>query len=145
MAFKQQSQTKKPSPGLETQGPVMADLGNDPVTLPPNPSDQIFEGRALPIRGPQATTGRRDFSIPVKPTLHYRDGLDGAAETVTVNERRFNQNTEAGEGEAEQPPYASGMDWDHDEFGAAPGTDKNKYSKGANPEYTENGQWIRGT
>lgn len=147
MALKQQSQTSKPAPGLETQGPVMSDGGYSPSQLPPNPSEEIFKGRALPVIPPQDVTQRRDFTIPTKPTLHYRDGLDGAAETVTVAERRFFGNNSQGTGEADRPAYQTGREDtdDHAEFGKGPGKDPNKYSRGENDAYTLNGQWIRGT
>jgi hypothetical protein len=142
MALKQQKQTKKPSPGLETQGPVDDDQGYNPSALPANPSDEIFMGKALPIIPAQEVTLRRPFSIPTKPTLHHADGLDGAAETVTVNERRFNA------GVSDSPPYvpvADQQDWDHQEYGENPGVDKNQYSKNPNVAYTKNGVEIRGT
>jgi len=145
--LKQQTQTKKPAPGLETQGPVMSDMGYSPSQLPPNPSDEIFMGRKLPVIPPQDQVQRRDFSIPIRPTLHYRDGLDGAAETVTVAERRFMGNSSQGTGEADRPQYQTGREDtdDHAEFGNRPGTDPNKYSRGRNDAYTLNGEWIRGT
>lgn len=44
--------------------------------LPVNPSDEIFKGRALPIRPPQAQTVRRPFSpsLVTKNPLNYRTG-----------------------------------------------------------------------
>lgn len=116
-------------------GPTMNVYGGD---IPPNPADALREG-PLPVRlAEYGNMGviRRDFKLPTKPTLHYRDGLDGAAETVTVNERRFDQR--------EDVPTQSN-DWDHGEYGYEPGTDANKYSKGPNPSLTERGEPIRGT
>lgn len=150
MALKQQQQTKRPSPGLQTQGPVNWHEEAMPGGAnPPNPSDAIFQGRALPVRGPQDVTQRRDFSIPIKPTLHYRDGLDGAAETVTVNERRFFGSPKSAEGESDVAPYATGReDWDHAEEGQSTGPESmagGKGRDGANGERTTNGVLIYGT
>lgn len=139
MALNQRKSNKGDS--LEWQGPTMSTAEANPV----NPSDEIFLGKALPIIPPQEVTGRRDFTIPTKPTLHYRDGLDGAAETVTVKERRFFAVPSQAAGEAETPLYKTGADNDHGEFGEAPGQDPNKYSRGENGAYTTNGQLIRGT
>ena len=142
MALKEQKISTKAN--LEVTGPTMAD---SPGTNPPNRSDQIFLGLPLPIIAPQDQVQRRDFNIPIRPTLHYRDGLDGAAETVTVRERRFFANPDAGEGEASTSKYVKGTDDtdDHGEFGARPGVDKNKYAENPNDAYTLNGEWIRGT
>ena len=129
---------------VEWQGP--APQGGNEVGLPRNPSDEIFQGRTLPIVPAQAQTERRGFSVPIKPTLHYRDGLDGAAETVTVRERRFSDDQTGAE--LDNPPYPGTQLADTDdfgEFGAQPGTDANKYSENPNEAYTSNGQWIRGT
>lgn len=145
MALKQQKTTKNDT--LQTQGPVNEDGGYGATALPSNPSDQIFQGRAIPIIPAQDVVQRRSFSIPIRPTLHYRDGLDGAAEVITVNERRFHGNPEDGTGESEMPPYGPDQchDEDHAEFGANPGVDKNKYSQNPNVGMTTNGVEIRGT
>lgn len=155
MALKQQSQTKRPAPGLETQGPSMGESVSAPLrdgVLPPNPSDAIFSGKALPVIPPQDMTRRREFTIPTRPTLHYRDGLDGAAETVTVNERRLTgkdgKDIDYIEGpqDLKYPPRQGiDQDFDHGCFGTDEGVDANKYSEGPNDAYTTNGQWIRGT
>ena len=144
MALKQQ--TIKTQATVETAGPSMAEDAGA-VTNPPNRSDQIFMGLPLPVIAPQDQVQRRDFTIPIRPTLHYRDGLDGAAETVTVKERRFFQNSGAGEGEASASKYIKGTDDTDDfgEFGNRIGKDANKYSENPNDAYTLNGQWIRGT
>lgn len=140
MALNQRKSTKSTS--LEWQGPTMATDAN-----PANPSDEIFLGKALPVIPPQDVTGRRDFTIPTRPTLHYRDGLDGAAETVTVKERRFFGDSSQATGESSRPAYPTNREDtdDNGEFGNNPGIDKNKYSRGENGEYTIHGQWIRGT
>lgn len=141
----QQSKTNKGN-SIQTKGPSMQPVGPDPV----NPSDQIFQGRALPVIPAQDVVQRRPFSIPIRPTLHYRDGLDGAAETVTVNERRFNDdegkeiNYTDDVDDLKYPPTQA-QDWDHAEFGYEAGENKNKYSAGDNEAYTKNGVWIRGT
>lgn len=129
---------------LENIGPTEA---GSPTNNPPNRSDQIFYGLPLPVIAPQDQVQRRDFTIPIRPTLHYRDGLDGAAETVTVKERRFFKDPNVGEGESSQSHYVKGTDDtdDHGEFGADPGQDPNKYAEDPNTAYTLNGQWIRGT
>lgn len=68
-------------PNGATQGPSMvAD------SLPSNPSDEIFKGRALPIVPPQAVTQRRPFSpdLVTKNPLHYGDGC-GTDEVIGAN------------------------------------------------------------
>lgn len=120
-----------------TIGPVMQSDG-----LPPNPADTLRTG-PLPTRRFPDTTGRHDFSIPTRPTLHRQDGLDGAAEVVTSGvERRFQNDTD-------RPPYPGTQEVDVDDtgvdFGANPGTDRNRYSQDTNDAYTKNGVLIRGT
>lgn len=139
MALKQQKTTKNNQ--ISTQGPVDADEGYNPSGLPSNPSDEIFQGRALPIIPAQDVTGRRDFTIPTKPTLHHADGLDGAAEVVTTNERRFNA------GLTDSPPYPGSQrdDDDHANYGAPTGVNKQPYSAGSNTSKTLNGVEIYGT
>jgi hypothetical protein len=131
MSLKEQKISTKAT--LEGAGPSMAD---SPGTMPPNRSDEIFLGLPLPIIPPQDQTGRKDFSIPIKPTLRYYEGLDGAVETV-VNRRVPTQDSHVDN------------NVDHSanrvERGADAGVDKNKYSENPDISYTLNGQWIRGT
>ena len=119
MALKQQNTNKGNS--VETQGPVNEDGGWGATALPTNPSDEIFQGRALPLRLPEEMTVSRPFSIPTKPPLHFNEGLDGAAEVVT-------SRTVKGEN-----------------AGAPAGEDKNKYSGNPNDAYTSNGVIIYGS
>lgn len=119
-------------------GPTMRVYGGD---IPPNPADALRDG-PLPTRMPEYGNNgvmRRPFNIPTKAALHRRDGLDGAAETVTVNERHFGDL-----GLSSQPTEPAG-DWDHQDYGANPGQDANKYSKGPNDERTKNGVIIYGS
>lgn len=146
-----------------TAGPTMPTYGAD---LPPNPADRLREGPLPVRQAEYGNYGvisrsfddsqraasgvtsassnpdkvairmSRPFNLPTKPTLHYRDGIDGAAETVTVNERRFDQR--------EDPPTQS-RDWDHGEYGYEPGEDPNKYSRNPNKEFTERGARIYGS
>ena len=119
---------------------------------PRNPSDEIFAGRSIPLVPAAAVTGRRDFTIPVRPTLHYRDGIDGAAETVTVNERRITAE------DGTDVPYVEGaanlkygptqsieLDFDHGCFGAVQPKGREGATGGPNEERTLNGAIIYGT
>lgn len=112
MALQEEKTNKGNS--LETRGPSMQADG-----LPPNPSDAIFQGRALPIRQAQTQTMRRPFSEVTKSPLHFDEGR-GTDERVSS--RR---------------PGASP--------GASQGEDQNKYSHGPNVGKTLNGVEIRGT
>lgn len=106
--------------------------GFDGGTLPPNPADALLYG---PLRQRQfnTTTERRSFSIPVRPTLHYMDGLDGAAETVSSRTTNYGEDPLM---DHTPSKVEKGMD---------PGENKNKYSKGPNDALTDRGQPIRGT
>lgn len=129
------------SPDLEAIGPSMGDEWAG-VSDPPNRSDQIFQGLKLPVIMPQDQVQRRDFTIPIKPTLRYYEGLDGAAETV-VNRRVATQPTHV---DIARDHAGEDGDGDNDiERGADLGKDPNKYQENPNDAYTLNGEWIRGT
>jgi hypothetical protein len=106
--------------------------GFDGGKLPPNPADELRYG-PLPQRQFPITTQRRAFSIPTRPTLHYLDGLDGAAETVTSRTTDYKEDPLL---DHEPSRVEKGIDL---------GQDKNKYSKGPNVSRTDRGEPIRGT
>lgn len=118
----------------ETQGesqPGTSGYGDG--STPPNPSDAIFLGRALPIIPPQDTVGRRAFNEPVRPPLHYDEGA-GPDESTT----------------SRRPAYVGPLGEtakliDHTELRPMPGVDKQPYSHGPDDSRTTNGVQIRGT
>lgn len=125
MALKQTNSTRRSA--VETNGPVMADNPSGPN--PPNPSDEIFAGRAIPIVLPRDQVTRRAFQVPIVPPLHYREGPDGAAETVSS---RFRPSCD--------------LDGDQSELGINLGPNKVQAGNGVDiNEFTLRGEWIRGS
>lgn len=137
----QRKQTGKPPSGLEWQGPSAEDQGYGPGILPSNPSDEIFQGRALPIIPPTNTTARRDFTQPTRSPLHYNDG-PGTDEVVTS--RRSSDNGQI-DGSIASNAHAMTDHKDYDDQARRYGTNKQPYSHGSNVSTTLHGVEIRGT
>lgn len=112
-------------------GPSMSG-GYGANTLPPNPSDMMMEGKAIPIRPPQDQVTRRSFSIPTKPPMHYNDGC-GPDEVVTSRRTNTPIDTLLG--------HQDHCDKLEHSFGQNP----NHYSDGPDDATTTNGVDIYGT
>jgi len=101
-------------------------------TLPPNPSDAIRGGAALPLMLPDAMTMCRPFTQVTKNPLHYTDG-PGTDEIVTSR-----RTMPAIEHILGKPDHIA---LDEHQYGEDP----HQYSHGPNDEFTSAGAWIRGT